>query len=65
MLKAWFKGCLAKTLTLRDCLDSAKTALDAVLWPGCGMLYELFCELCVICPKKCVGTIWIKNINSD
>ena len=61
MLKAWFKDYLAEILALRDCLDSAKIALNAVLWPDCGRL----CELCVICPKKCLGTIWIKKINSD
>ena len=35
MLKSWFKGCLAKILALKDCLDNAKTALNAVLWPDC------------------------------
>ena len=49
MLKAWFKGCLAEIIALRDCLDSAKTALNVVLWSSYGRL----CELYVICPKKC------------
>ena len=35
MLKAWFKGCLAEILAYRDCLDSAKMVLNAVLWLGC------------------------------
>ena len=35
MLKAWFKGCLDEILALRDCLDSAKTTLNAILWLGC------------------------------
>ena len=57
MLKAWFKGCLVEILALRDCLDNAKTALNVVLWLDCGRL----CELYVICPKKCLGTIWIEK----
>ena len=61
MLKVWFKGCLAEILALRDCLDSAKTTLNAVLWPSCGRL----CELYVICPQKCLRTVWIEIINSD
>ena len=61
MLKAWFKGCLVEILALKDCLDIAKKALNAVLYPSCGRL----CELCVICPKNCLGTIWIKKINPD
>ena len=32
-----------------------------VLQPDCGWICELFCD-CVICPKKCLGTIWIKII---
>ena len=57
MLKAWFKGCLVEILTLRDCLDSARTTLNVVLWPECGRV----CELYVICPKKCLGTAWIEK----
>ena len=53
MLKAWFKGCLVEILALRDCLDSAKTAFNAVLWHGCGQLRELY----VIYPKKCLRTV--------
>ena len=45
MLKAWFKGCLVEVLALRDCLDCAKTTLNVVLWPDCGVL----CELSVNC----------------
>ena len=57
MLKAWFKGYLAEILTLRDCLDSGKTALNVVFWPGYGWL----CELYVICPKKCSKTVQIEK----
>ena len=57
MLKAWFKGCLAEILALMDCLGSGKTTLNVVLWPGC--------VNCVICPKKCLGAVWIKNINPN
>ena len=48
MHKAWFKGCLAEILALRNCLDSAKATLNAILWPDCGRL----CELYLIGPKK-------------
>ena len=65
MLKAWFKGCLVEILALMDCFDNAKTALNVVLWPDYGQLCELFCELCVICHKKCLGIVWIKKINPD
>ena len=65
MLKAWFKGYLAEIFSLRDCLDNAKTTLNVVLWPCCGKLCELFCELYVICPKKCLGTVWIEKINPN
>ena len=61
MLKAWFKGCLVEILALRDRLDSVKTTLNAVLCPCCGWLCELFCDLYVICPKKCLGTVWIEK----
>ena len=61
MLKSWFKGCLAEILTLRDCLDSTKIALNVILWLGCGRLCESLCELYVICPKKCLGTVWIEK----
>ena len=57
MLKAWFKGCLTEIIALRDCLDNAKTTLHAVLWLGCSRL----CELYVICPKKCLGIVWIEK----
>ena len=50
-------GCLVEILALRDCLDSAKTTLNVVLWPGCGRL----CELYVICPKKCLETVLIEK----
>ena len=61
MLKAWFKGCLVEILALRDCLDNAKTTLNAILWPGCGQLSELY----VICPQKCRGLFGLKRINPD
>ena len=48
MLKARFKGRLVEILALKDCLDSAETTLNAVLWPDCGKL----CKLYVICPKE-------------
>ena len=57
MLKAWFKGCLVEILALRDCLDSVKTTLNVVLWPGFGRLSELY----VICPEKCLGNVWIEK----
>ena len=57
MLRAWFKGCLVEILAFKDCLDSAKMTLNAILWPGYGRL----CELYVICPKKCLGNVWIKK----
>ena len=36
-------------------------ALMVVLRPSYGRLCELFCD-CVICPKKCLRTVWIKKI---
>ena len=65
MLKALFKGCLVEILTLGDCLDRDKIALNVVLWFDCGRLCELFCELYVICPKRCLEVFWIKKINPN
>ena len=54
MLKAWFKGYLAEIPALRDCLDSVKMTLNVVLWSGCVNWF-------VICPKTCLGTVWIEK----
>ena len=51
MFKASFKGYLVEIIALKDCLDNAKTALNVVLWPDCGRLCELFCELCNMSQK--------------
>ena len=57
MLKAWFKGCLVGILALKGCLSCFKQLKF--------LFVARLCELCVICPKKCLGIIWIKKIDSD
>ena len=50
--------------TIRGCLAYFKTTLIAVLRLVCGRFCVLMCG-CVICPKKCLGIVWIENNNPD
>ena len=55
---------LALFSTLRGYLAWVKTTLIVVLRPICGRLCVLICS-CVICPKKCLETVWIKKNYSE
>ena len=50
--------------TIRGYLAYFKTTLIAVLRLICGRFCVLMCG-CVICPKKCLGIVWIENNNPD
>ena len=59
-IDSYLRGCLTRFYALRGCLAWVKTTLIAVLWPICGRFCVLICG-CVICPKKCLGIVWIKK----
>ena len=48
---------LALFYALRGCLAWVKITLICLKWPI--LCVDLW--LCVICPKKCLGTVWIKK----
>ena len=62
MLKAWFKSYLVEILALRNCLDSVKTTLNAVLWLGYGWFRGPVFEVSMACSKHGLRGVWLKSL---